>query len=289
MKKYYFLILLIAFKAFGLPIIGPYAPTLTRQQIMLRKHILYMDFREIWDPKNKKWLTPKMANWYTTLLSIWEIYYGFENVFTIRASFKINYGHQEVFNSKKSIKTGDVIIDAKYSLYNPARELEYAGVVHPEFTLISGIRIPTGAQENTPNPITRWVGNGSGDVEIGGAVRLGNSIGAIHASIVYWHKGLIGGEREAELDYNFTIESPRLFEKNYLLFLLELDGSKIGTHYLFQVCPGIQYGLTYGRGIRVEREVEHEIRFEASVLIPVEAEGGLRYKFAPFGGISWTF
>jgi hypothetical protein len=183
---------------------------------------------------------------------------------------------------------GDIVLDAKWNIYNPARELTYAGKVWPEFSIIGGVRIPVGAPYDS-YPLMKYIGTGTGDIEMGGLFRLGNHIGAVYGSVIYWHKGMIKGKREAEIKYNFTIEGPKLLEKNYLIFLCEVEGSKIEENHLVSICPGIQYAFTYGRGIEVERKVEHEVRFEFCCLIPIEAEGGYKYLFTPFAGISWKF
>lgn len=269
------------------PIIGPCTSTLPRQSFRLASHLMYMDFNKKWDNVDSVW-NPLGDSSYIAVLSLWKIAYGFENIFTVRMSAPINYQQQW---TETSYGLGDIVIDMKYSIYSPrTRELTYAGKVYSEFSAIGGVRLPTGADKNTTLPLARWLGRGSTDAEIAGLVRIGNSIGAINAMIGYWGNGVLGEDRGDEVFYNFTVEGPHIFEKNYFLFLVELDGSKIGrSHYLLQVCPGIQFTITYGRGTEIERKVEHAVALEASWPIPIEAEGGYKYNFAPFIGVNWTF
>ena len=211
----------------------------------------------------------------------------------MRISIPLNYQQQKIDTSKTTFGVGDIVVDAKYCIFSPvARELTYAGKVYPEFSIIGGVRLPTGGKKDTPPPVARWLGKGSADVGIAGLAKVGDGIGAVHGMIGYWYNGLLGEDttRGDEIVYNFTIEGPKIFNKNYLILLVEIDGSKIGRyHYLCQVCPGIQYIITYGRGLRIERKIEHAITIEASFPIPIEAEGGYKYKFAPYTGVTWTF
>jgi hypothetical protein len=245
-----------------------------------------MNFSERWLYSESTFTALEKDSAYMAILSLWEAYYGFENIFTFRASVPINYQNK---NSETSVGVGDVILDLKYNIYNPSRRMGFAGVIYPEFSFIAGIRAPTGADTNTAFPVSRWIGKGSIDAELGGLMRLGDGIGAIYGALIYWWNGLTGNDRGDELFYNFTVEGPALFSKNYLLFLVELDGSKIGHDYLLQVCPGTKFIITYGRGLRVERKVEHCVEIYASCPIPIKAEGGYKYSFAPFVGISWVF
>jgi len=262
--------------------------SLARQQIMVKSHTGYFSFVEKWE--DEEWRKFTQEEKYYSILSKWELYYGFEDVLTLRSSFRVFYEKLDEKERERVVYgLGDIVLDAKWNIYNPARELTYAGKVWPEFSIIGGVRIPVKGPPYDSYPLMKYVGTGTGDVEMGGLLRLGNHIGAVYASVIYWHKGMIKGEREAEIKYNFTIEGPKLLEKNYLIFLCELEGSKIGENHLVAICPGIQYAFTYGRGIEIERKVEHEVRFEFSCLIPVEAEGGYKYLFTPFAGVSWKF
>lgn len=292
MRKYILgLGVFLTLNAWAMPIIGPCATPSPRQTIRFTSHFMYMDFCDKWVIEDSAWAPLEKDSSYMAFLSLWEAYYGFENVFTIRAQVQLNYQNQNLGESKTIYGVGSTVIDAKYNIWGPARrELTYAGKVYPEFSAIGGIRLPIGGGKDTLAPVARWLGGGTTDLELGGLVRVGNGIGSVYGTIGYWYNGVYGGDREDEVFYNFTIEGPKIFEKNYLVLLVELDGSKIGRyHYLTQVCPGIQFVITYGRGVKVAWHVEHAIAIETSFPIPIEAEYGYRYKFAPYIGVSWTF
>ncbi|MBI4722096.1 MAG: hypothetical protein HY769_03720 [Candidatus Stahlbacteria bacterium] len=288
MRKLILLCIIISSKLWASPIIGPCATPLTRQTFKLTSHTMYMNFTEKWSDIDTVWYSLGKDSSYMAILSLWELYYGFENIFTIRMSMPLNYQQKKIGEKETIVGVGDMVVDAKYCIFSPvARELTYAGKVYPEFSAIGSVRLPTGGKKDTPPPVARWLGKGSADLGIAGLVRVGNGIGAVHGMIGYWYNGLLGEDREDEICYNFTIEGPKIFN---IVLLAEIDGSKIGRyHYLCQVCPGIQYIITYGRGTRIEHKVEHAINIEASFPIPVEAEGGYKYKFAPYTGITWTF
>jgi hypothetical protein len=247
---------------------------------------MYMDFTEKWLEDDSVWSSTESQK---TTLSLWQLFWGFENIFTIRAAAQISHQDPELGGSKTATGMGDFIIDAKYNFYNPGRELGYAGVIYPEFSAVVGVRAPSGASTDTPVPLSHWLGAGSTDLEVGGLVRLGNHIGALHAMIGHWLNGLLGEERQDETFYNVTLEGPRLFNKNFLIFLVELDGSTLGHEYCTQICPGVEYIITYGRGVEIKRKIEHAIALQASFPIPINTRGGYRYKYAPFVGVSWTF
>lgn len=276
---------------YAIPIIGPCSTPLARQTFKITSHFLYMDFHDKWIPIDTAWAPLGKDSSYRAVLSLWELYYGFENIFTLRAAAQLHYQNKHLGEGKIIYGVGDIVIDAKYNIWGPAhRELTYAGKLYPEFSAIGGMRLPMGSSKDTPAPVVRWLGGRSTDVEICGLFRVGNGIGAVYGTIGYWYNGVSGDDRDDEVFYNFTVEGPQIFEKNYLILLVELDGSKIGRYYhLTQICPGAQFIITYGRGIKAAWRVEQAVVIEASVLIPIEAEGEYKYRVTPFIGMTWTF
>jgi len=283
-----FLLLISCFlfpaKLSATPIIGTRAPTLVRQGIMSKLHIMYMNFTHYW--ANEEWIEFGEDSSYTAILSLAEVHYGFEKPLTVRAIFPVAYQQQDFGESESSVGIGDIIVDLKYNIYDPSKKLGYAGILYPTFSALVGARFPAGG--DTLFPIRKWLGMGSTDLKIGGLIRLGNGIGAFNLGLSYWFNGLLGDDTDDETFYNVGIETPYIFNK--LSVILELDGSKEeGENYILQFCPGLQYRIQYGRGERLRRRVEHEVLIEASFPIPIKAEGGFKYSFAPFMGVSWYF
>lgn len=293
MKKIqiYFLLLASCFLLLSnlsaIPTVGTSAATLPRQGIFSKLHIVYMEFTHYWS-SNKEWVEFGGDSSFTAILSLTEIHYGFENPLTVRAVFPTEYQQKDFENSETSFGMGGVVIDFKYNLFDPSKKLGYTGVVYPTFSAIAGARVPTGGSPDTPYPIRKWTGIGSTDFKIGGLMRLGNGIGALHAGLSYWFNGLLGDDTDDETFYNVGLESPFIFNK--VAIILELDGSKEeGDYYLLQFCPGLQYRIQYGRGEKIKHRVEHEVRIDASFPMPIKAEGGFKCPTALFIGASWYF
>ncbi len=253
-------VLCTAVETWSSPIVGSSANTLPKGKFMFEGHTLLINFSSIYDENISEWTDLPDDSTFNIYLFLPQFYYGISDWLTVRLTVPVKLQNQKFDVSKESKGISDIVLDTKCRFVK--------GAIISGFT---GIRFPTG---NTEADIP--LGDGSTDF-VGGLLltkRVMSVIGNI--TLGYWLNGKSnsGTQLDNTVFYNITAENPMF---NKWAFVLELDGSKEGDKYIFQLCPGV-YNKSF-KGLTLEAALE----------IPVLAKHGLKYKFAPWVGLIYIF
>lgn len=274
------------------PMIGQTPTTLTALDFLIKEHIIYVNYNYRFVNRGTdttdEWVKFDGDSSFMKIFNVLEIDYGFEGDWTIRLIIPANFESKkfEPDTSYTSIKAGSIILDTKYNLFNPSKEMGFVGTFYLEFSPFLGIRLPTGDKAAFFSPT-----KSSTDLEFGLLGRIGDSKGALYLSVGYWSNGFVSKEEVPdELFYNATVEFPAIF--NRLVFLCELDGlasTAEDKYYSLRIYPEVQYRIMHHLGAELHQKILQEFSIDAAMAFPLIERGNYKYEFAPYLGFHWRF
>lgn len=277
-----------AIKSSAAPMIGPTPQTLTALDFIIKSHLIYVNYNYRWNVLNgdSNWVKFDGDSTYMRLFNVLEIDYGFEKNWTVRVIAPVNFESQKFDSSYTKFAPGSVILDTKYNMYNPTKEMGFVGTFYLEFSPFIGVRLPTGDKSAFFSPTKT-----STDFELGVLTRVGDSKGAVYLSLGYWSNGLLSKEEITdEMFYNATVEFPAIIDR--FVLLCEVDGmasTAEDRYYSLRIYPELQCKLYHHVGPELYQKVIQELSFDIAAAFPLIERGAFKYDFAPYVGWHWRF
>ncbi|MDD2890399.1 MAG: hypothetical protein PHE49_07150 [bacterium] len=283
------LLTLVNTNAIAEPIVGSTPTTMPSLGFMFREHFMYINYTSQ-RLNDTTYIKIGADSSFTRMVNVLQIDYGFEKNWTLRLTIPVTFENMKLDTTYSKFAPGGITLDTKYNLFNPTKEMGFVGTYYLEFSPFLGVRFPTGDKSAFFSPT-----KSSTDLELGILGRFGDSKGAAYLTFGYWSNGLLSKDENItdEIFYNFTIESPFIFNK--VMILCELDGlaSTAGDTYYYSLrCyPGLKYRLlqTVSEGGSLYQKTLHELLLEATCAIPIAEMGDFKYDYAPYVGINWKF
>jgi hypothetical protein len=259
---------LAATPASALPIVGRSAETIPAGTFMLDTWGVYMNYAYSWeeasDPDYSGWVGFTRSEQMTAASFVPRLCYGVTDWLTVRAAIPVEdrYGEfADWVTGRSNTGPGDIVIDPKFQLYRGE-----GGA--PMFSVLTGVRLPTGDNKGVDRYRTLALSDGSTDFMLGAVVTQNSGRLTGHACATYWANGEKASGAEAS-DYWTLLLSLEDSIDESLTLLWEFKGvygrdpAAYNRNY---VCPGIMWSG------------EH-VRVGLSSLVSMTARGG--------GGISY--
>jgi len=227
----------VAASACALPIVGASANTLPAGAFMMDTYFLWRDFSREYNsslhgPDEGGWIDLPEDRELSFIDLTPRLYYGATDWLTIRASLPLADRYvrtDEVEDTNTGL--GDIVIDPKIRIY----QSEDLAV---RFSILTGVRLPTGDTDNAPA-----LSDGSTGYLAGAALTHPAGCMNVHWCGTYW----MNGERESGADAKdlgiglLSIENPVTAEWTLLLEFKGYMGFEDSDFRRLYACPGAMW------------------------------------------------
>jgi hypothetical protein len=278
------LITLLAFSpACALPIVGRSAATIPAGTFMLDTWGIYRNYAYSWEeaaePDDSGWVGFTRRERMTAASFVPRISYGVTDWLTVRAAVPVEdrYGEfADWVTGRSNTGLGDIVIDPKFQLYSGQDGF-------PMFSILAGVRLPTGDTKGVDRYRTLALSDGSTDFMLGGVATHSSGPLTGHACATYWSNGeKTSGADAADFWVLLLSLEDSIDESLTLLWEFKgVYGRDPATYNRNYVCPGIMWSG------------EH-VKIGLSSVVSMTARGGggisdLDIDWAPYFRIYYHF